>query len=550
MDFVAANAGVLTAIAWLRWRIFCNTLRSTRAQLELFSQIIVSIAFGVLALGGALGMAVLSYFLLSTGKPQMLALFAWMIFIFWQIFPIMASAFTTTSDSSDLLRFPLSYGSYVLVRLTYGVFDPASAIGSCWSLGIVAGVSIAKPSLFPWAFLVMLTFIVFNILFMQMIFAWVERWLAQRRTREIMGVLFILVILSFQLLGPLSGHYGKRARPGVQRFAEIVTPVQGFFPPGLAADAIVQGIYPQVLPAISSLALLCAFSLLIGYALHFRLRAQYRGENLSEVAATSSFSKERALNPGWNLPGFPAPVAAIVEKEIRYLSRSGPMLFALIMPMVMLVVFRLGAMNSARGSVPFFTRSPELALPAAAAYALLMLTNLVYNNFGGDAAGIQFFYASPVRFSDIVLAKNLTHSSILILETILAWTAVALIYRRPGLDVTAATVAALLFAAPVNFAIGNLLSIYSPKKVDYSKFGRQRASQLPALISMGVQVVLVGVAASIFWLASYLGNLWIATLILLVLSGASFTVYRMILSRMDGLALERRETMLAELCKA
>jgi ABC-2 type transport system permease protein len=149
-----------------------------------------------------------------------------------------------------------------------------------------------------------------------------------------------------------------------------------------------------------------------------------------------------------------------------------------------------------------------------------------------------------------VLAKNLTHSSILILETILAWTAVALIYRRPGLDVTAATVAALLFAAPVNFAIGNLLSIYSPKKVDYSKFGRQRASQLPALISMGVQVVLVGVAASIFWLASYLGNLWIATLILLVLSGASFTVYRMILSRMDGLALERRETMLAELCKA
>jgi len=51
MDFVAANAGVLTAIAWLRWRIFCNTLRSTRAQLELFSQIIVSIAFGVLALG-------------------------------------------------------------------------------------------------------------------------------------------------------------------------------------------------------------------------------------------------------------------------------------------------------------------------------------------------------------------------------------------------------------------------------------------------------------------------------------------------------------------
>ena len=65
-----------------------------------------------------------------------------------------------------------------------------------------------------------------------------------------------------------------------------------------------------------------------------------------------------------------------------------------------------------------------MAFPAAAGYALLILTNLVYNNFGGDAAGIQFFYASPVRFSQIVLAKNLTHATILVLEMALAWVAV------------------------------------------------------------------------------------------------------------------------------
>ena len=32
---------------------------------------------------------------------------------------------------------------------------------------------------------------------MQAIFAWLERWLAQRRTREVMGLLFILVMLKF-----------------------------------------------------------------------------------------------------------------------------------------------------------------------------------------------------------------------------------------------------------------------------------------------------------------------------------------------------------------
>jgi ABC-2 type transport system permease protein len=540
----------LTAIVWLRWRLFVNALRTKRGQLELFSQILVSTAFAAVAFGGAFGLAILSYVFLSAGKLQMLPVFFWIIFLFWQVFPIMATAFSSTPDSSDLLRFPLSYGSYFLVRLAYGLFDPASVIGGVWSLGIVVGVSAAKLSLFPWALLVMLVFVGFNILLMQTIFAWVERWLAQRRTREIMGALFVLLMLSFQLLGPLTGHYGRRARPGLQHVVEVITPIQGFFPPGLAADSIVQAIYPQFLPAISALLLLCAYALVTGYALHFRLMAQYRGENLSEVAAASNAGKDRRLQRGWDLPGFATPVAAVLEKEFRYLMRSGPMLFALIMPMVMLVLFRFGAMNSARQAIPFFSRTPALAFPVAAAYGILMLTNFVYNNFGGDAAGIQFFYASPARFRDIVLAKNLMHGGILLLEAGLAWIAVSLIYQRPGFDVTVATIAGLLFAAPVNFAIGNLLSIYSPRKIDYSKFGRQRASQFPALISMGIQLVLVGIGAGVFWLASYLGNFWIATLVLLAMAALSFTVYRVILNRVDGLALERRETMVAELCKA
>ena len=46
-----------------------------------------------------------------------------------------------------------------------------------------------------------------------MVFAWVERWLAQRRTREIMGVLFFLSIISLQLVGPLIAFYGHKSKP-------------------------------------------------------------------------------------------------------------------------------------------------------------------------------------------------------------------------------------------------------------------------------------------------------------------------------------------------
>jgi ABC-2 type transport system permease protein len=542
--------GQLATIAWLRWRMFVHSLRSTRGKLELFSRIVIGFAFAIGGLGGAFGMSIAASLMISAGKPELLALLFWFVFIFWQVFPIMATAFANNPDSSDLLRFPLSYRSYFLVRLAYGAFDPATALGSLWSCGILVGVGFAKPALLPWTLLVMLTFAAFNLLFMQMIFAWVERWLAQRRTRELMGVLFILLMLSFQLIGPLTRHFEKRAQPNVQRYVDLIAPVQGILPPGLAGDAIAQAAYSRFMTGFSSLALLCAFALATGYWLHLRLLAQYRGENLSEVAAASALPRDRSLRLGWNLPGFTTPVAAVFEKEIHYLLRSGPMLLNLIMPIFVLLIFRFGAMNSARHSGAFLAHTSDMAFPAAAGYALLVLTNLVCNSFGGDAGGIQFFYASPVNFREIVLAKNLTHASILAVETFVAWIAVSFLYGRPALNVTIAALAGLLFAAPVSFSAGNLLSLYSPKKLDYSSFRRQSPSQMSVLISLGVQLFVVGMGVLAFWLARHYGNFWIATVILLALAGISLSVYRMILNRIDALALERRDTLVAELCRA
>jgi hypothetical protein len=191
-----------------------------------------------------------------------------------------------------------------------------------------------------------------------------------------------------------------------------------------------------------------------------------------------------------------------------------------------------------------------MAFPAAAAYTLLMLTNLVYNNFGADGEGIQFFFASPVNFRDIVLGKNLTHAGILIVEVFLAWIAVSILYGPPAFATTVATLAALLFATPINFSVGNLLSIYSPKRVDFSKFGRQRAAQLTVLIGLAVQAFVVGVGVAAFYIARHYNNMWIATVVLLILAGISLMAYTMILNRIDYFARERRETLVAELCRA
>ena len=536
----------LAAIAGLRWRMFANSLRSSRGKAEVISRVIMTIFFGVGGFGGTLACGFAAWYFVSQGKPEMLAVMFWAVFLFWQLFPIMSTAFTNNPDSGDLLRFPLGYRAYFLIRLAYGCFDPATALGCLWLTGMLLGIAAASRLLLVWALPVVLLFAAFNLLFLQMVFAWLERWLAQRRTREIMGVLFILVMLSIQLIGPAMQHFERR--PAAQKTLDLVVSVQAFLPPGLAADAIAQVVHERFAVGASSFLFLGSMAALIGCLLHLRLRAQYRGENLNEAAAAGVKQEAHGLRLGWRLPGFSQIVAAVFEKEVRYLSRSGAMLLALIVPLFMLVVFRLGPARSMWHT--HFMRAPDVAFPAAAAYSLLALTNIVYNSFGGDAGGIQFFFASPARFRQIVLAKNLMHAGIVLADAALAWLLITFVYGRPAFEVTVATLAGLLFAAPLNFTAGNLLSLYSPKRVDVSTIGRQRASQVTVLISLVVQLVIVAVGVAAFMLARLYNNFWIATLLFLVLAALSVSVYSVVLKRADTIAIERREALVSELCRA
>ena len=542
--------GQIAAIAKVRWQLFVNSLRSLHGRLELVSRVFVGLGFAFAGLGGALGLGAAAAYFVSSNRAELLALLLWPVFMFWQLFPVLATAFTDNFDSSNLLRFPLSYPSFFIIRLAYGSLDPATALGSLWLAGIALGIGYARPQLLPWAVVMLGAFAVLNILIGRMIFAWVERWLARRRTREILGVVFFLIIISFQFIGPLVRRFGEGSRPAAGHIVSQLLPLERLLPPGLAAAAIAQAARAEFAAAFGTLLLLGAYGVAIAWLLHLRLRAQFRGENLSEAVARLASPKEKsAVRHGWNLPGFSAPVAAIFEKEFRYLSRSGPMLFTMIMPVVVLLIFRLTPSSSGNPDA-FLVRAPDLAFPAGAAYALLVLTNLVYNNFGADAAGIQFFFAAPVRFREVLLAKNLAHAAVLTLETILVWLAVCFVFRRPSLNVTLATLAGLLFALLVNLTVGNLLSLSSPKKIDFGAFGRQRASNITVFASFGVQIAVFVLAALTLLTARRHGEVWLATLIFLALTALAAAGYALVLSRADQMALARRETLIAELSRA
>jgi ABC-2 type transport system permease protein len=544
-----SGRGQIAAIAALRWQAFRHSLRTTRGSLQLAAGIFNGLMFGLGGLGGAVGMGGAAWYFTLVGETERLPALLWPVFFFWQFFPLATAAFSKTLDAFELLRFPLNYRAYVLTRITYGALDPATLVGCLWLLGITAGIGLARRSLLWWAVPALLGFALLNVLLTQTIFAWAERWLAQRRTREIFGILFFVLIIGVQFIGPLVGRYGEKSGRQALRVGREVAVVQRALPPGLAGGAISDASKAHFAASLGSLALLGGYGIAITWLLNLRLRAQYRGESLSETAARGQSREKSGVLPlGWALPGLSAPVAAVFEKEMQYLWRSGPMLFTLIMPAVLIVLFGLGPAGSEGAG--FLARAPAYAFPVGAVYALLMLTNLVYNNFGGDGGGVQFFFAAPVRIAQIVLAKNLVHGAVLILELALVWIAVCMMFRPPSLAMTIATLTGVLFAVPVNLVAGNLLSLYSPKKIESGMLGRQRASQTTVLASFAIQLGTAGLCAFALYLTGSWGSLWLATAAFLVLAVAAWSGYALVLNRIDRIALGRREVLISELCRA
>jgi ABC-2 type transport system permease protein len=532
----------------VRWRTFVNSLRTVAGGFELLSKVIIGVMVLFAGIGGAIGLGAGAWFLVSSENSVWLAMLLWPVFLFWQTFPILATAFTENLDIADLLRFPLTYRAYFLVRLVYGSLDIATLLCSFWLAGMAIGLGVARPALFPVAALLLLIFAGTNIFLARTMFAWMERWLAQRRTREIFGILFFLIIVGFQLIGPLLSRYGGvHNRSAWRRRASELIPVQSLLPPGLAGaalDAFVRHYWPAGLAFTATLA---AYGAVFLWLLHRRLRAQFRGENLSEDQAAASQRQIAGRCLSWKLPLLPAPVAAVYEKEMHCFLRSGPVLLTVAVPALVLVILRASLTRASKPGI--FGAGADYAFPVGAVYSLLMLTNLVYNSFGADSGGVQLLFTAPVHLRSVVLGKNLAHASVLMACTALVLTAASLLYHPPQPAVLLATLSWLMFAAPVNLAVGNLLSVFAPKRVDYSVFGRQRAPQANILVSLGVQVVIFGVAAPVVWSARAAGNLWLAVPAFLVLAALTIAGYVMVLGRAGNLAMNRRETLIRELSK-
>ena len=541
-----ANAELFSAIAQLRWRLFVNSLRTIRGRLELVSRAFIGIVMGGMAIGGAVGATFAGYLGIREQQSLYIAAPIVAVFLFWQLYPILGVATSVPFEFGSLLRFPMRFSSFCLLSFAYGLFDPSSLVCLFWLLGLLVGIAIAWPSLAIWSAPVLFLFAIANILLTRAIFVWLERWLAQRKTRELLGAIFFVLLISSQILAQFAARWGGRHMHGISHM-EYALFVAKLLPPGVATLAILDGLRGDTVAAFVELAALGVYAIAFAAFLGVRLHAQFLGENLSEAMAPVQTQAGQKVHGPWELPGLSGPIAAIFEKETRYLMRSGPLLFTFVMPIFILVMFRF--MPGKNGTNGFLTHAPDLAFPIGTAYALLILTNLVYNSFGADGPGIQLYLTAPVRMRDVLLAKNLTHSVLLAIEVAAVLLATIFLYAPPDRAIVFATLMGVCFALPLNIAAGNLMSVYSPRKYDFAMFGRQRATGATAFVSLGVQALAIGIVALAVVAARLLHRMWLAGVILIPLAVIAFFVYWTILNMSAERALERREVLIAEICK-
>lgn len=556
----------LKALAALRWSMFRNGLRSIHGILDLGAAGVAWMLFSFLGLALGFGLGAEAFVIASRASWQYLPILFWAMCFLWQVIPVMLASFQQQFDLHILLRFPVRFDSFYLMHLFTGLMDASTILGGLCSLGVWIGVTVARPGLSAWTALVLAVFAAFNILLVRTVFAWIERWLAQRKTREILGALFMVAVLGLQLLNPAIYRKRGQAHGGPYQPAEQFLAakaryepwlrqgiaVQNWLPPGSAAGSMRLAVVQSPASGLAPLGLLLGYTALAGGLLAIRLRAEYRGENLGSAPRrdrTPSSGSKAGLSgiqdrAGPRMLGGSGAVSAIIEKDARALLRTLPLLYAIGAPLLLVVVFSSVFIRNG-GAAPVF----PLALPVCMVYAQLGFTQVFYNNLGAEGAGIQLYFFSPTPIRTVLFAKNIFHSALFAMSALVAAVLAGLRLGIPSGAVLAATAAWLLFSLPCNLAAGNIVSIKMAYRVNPGRISRSTGSQGNSLFSLLVQLGFFAVGAAVFSMSWFLGRMWIATPIFLILAMGAIFVWRRVLENADALANERRDALIATLMK-
>jgi hypothetical protein len=530
-------------------------MRSSKAVVNRIASLLGMLAALALALLIALILGVAAYVLTSpenvfsathtrsnTGtqglpSPEFIffSIFA-MCYLLWATLPLSIGS-SRQFDPGNLLLYPISLRRLFAVDLLSEVVSLPSvfAIPAIIAIGIGAGWAQGK---LAGGLFIALIAAAFGLALSKWVSTSIGSLIRKKRAR---GETLIA------LMGAVAGLGGlvlSQVAPRLLRHADSISTLR-WTPPGALAFALTQGLR-EGNAAGYALALLVVTTYIFAFVIVTFWLAR------RAILGGGSRRSRRQATPvgfenysGWQIPLGSPELAAIVEKEFRYIMRNAQLRMMALMPLILIIIRLMNRRAfdpTVAGGSSFITEVMKYGagfMPTTGVlYVFLILSGLSCNLFAFEHSGMRALVLSPIERKTILVGKNIAVCIVALAFSVGVLGINHLVFR----DVTPE---ALLFAsfsfvifASLTAVFGNWFSIGFPKRM---KFGaRMNVSGVVGVLLIPM-ILLLAIPPLASVAAGYVAqSLLIEYVTLAILTVLSIGFY-LIMIGTQGESLQKRE---------
>lgn len=454
-----------------------------------------------------------------------------LVTLYWQLVPLLLVTSGFSIELKKLMIYPIPEGQLfwieALLRLSTSMEMVLVLAGA--AVGMARNPAVPLSSV-----LVLAIFGIGNILTSVGLRDLLTRLLARRGWREI-------VILFFVTLAALPQYVSAFGWPAWLS-AAARAPMPFWLPWSAAARAALDNGVAAWILLVAWLAVTYRFA---RGQFHRSLRFDTDEARSSERTASRSPILEFIFQVPRHL--FRDPLAALVEKELRFLSRAPRFRLVFLMGFSFGIILWLPmAFGGFAGALPRSSSLSTNFLTIVCVYAVTLLGEVAFwNNLGFDRSAAQIYFLAPVRFETVLVAKNIAGMIFVLLELFLI-IAMVLLLRLPfGPAKFAEALLATLGFAIYLLTLGNFGSVRYPRTMDPAQSWRTSSGSSfhalllvlypltfgPVLIAYGARYVFKSESA--FYLVMVLGLV------------VGIAIYRAGLHWACSIAEQRREQILS-----
>jgi hypothetical protein len=557
---------ILRAFAWMRWRMFVNSLEKTgaRDKIERFSVAIeklgpvmaaVLMIPSVFVLAAA---AAASGFALARGNQHSLFFeAARYILLVIPVVSIFGPLLLPAADRTNPVRLLL----LPIPRSTLYAAQSSSAFGDIWVLvmlpivlfipvGLVAGGAFAAAAL-SLAAGVLLVLVVVGLSSLST--SLLHLLVRNRRRGELVTLLFILILPAISMLpGLLNANRHLRQHDGVSSPAETKLPrwavaagerAFSLYPTELYVRSTRSAALGERAPAAAGLAALAATGLIL-HAMSLFVFAKVL-DSPGSTGARRAVPTRAAW--GRTLPGLSAGASAVALAHLRLGLRTPRGRSILLSPVLMIGIFAFvmrGPMTG-MGMGPFAVQS-GLSLAAFGSFVCLMaILPIAMNQFAVDGTGLTMTLLSPLTDREYLAGKAVGNGLIAAMPA--TFSILVSLAILPG-GSPALWLALPLGLLAIYFVVAPAAAIFSalfPRTVDLNSIGRgSNAHGLSGLLGLltflaaAVPCLLIALAAS-----AWLHRPALAPLLMLAWCGISYGIGWLLFIPARRIFARRRENL-------